>query len=172
MANTFTLIASATVGSGGSNLIDFTDIPSTYTDLLIKYSGRSTLAQVHPSLNIKINNSSSLIYTSIDLNNDEGTPKSISYTNNNYFNILSGDNGAQSTSNTFSNMEFYFSNYAGSLSKTASFDTVMEINGTANQMRLIAGIWASSSAISSIQLLPASAFAEYTTAYLYGIKNG
>ena len=33
MANTYKLIASNTVGSGGSSGIDFTSIPATYTDL-------------------------------------------------------------------------------------------------------------------------------------------
>ena len=38
---TFTKIASATVGSGGASSIEFTSIPSTYTDLVIKLSMRS-----------------------------------------------------------------------------------------------------------------------------------
>jgi len=36
-----TLIASATVGSGGAASVDFTGIPATYTDLAILVSGRS-----------------------------------------------------------------------------------------------------------------------------------
>ena len=42
MANTFQLISSTTVGAGGASSIDFTSIPSTYTDLVIKWSGRLT----------------------------------------------------------------------------------------------------------------------------------
>jgi hypothetical protein len=42
MANTFTLIASSTVGSGGAASIDFTSISSTYTDLVVKLSLRNT----------------------------------------------------------------------------------------------------------------------------------
>jgi hypothetical protein len=40
MANTYTLISSVTVGSGGAANIEFTSIPQTYTDLLYKISGR------------------------------------------------------------------------------------------------------------------------------------
>ena len=40
MATTFTKIASVTVGSGGASSIDFTSIPSTYTDLCVKLSTR------------------------------------------------------------------------------------------------------------------------------------
>ena len=42
MANTFELIASSTVGAGGASSIDFTSIPATFTDLVVKLSGRST----------------------------------------------------------------------------------------------------------------------------------
>jgi hypothetical protein len=35
MANTFELIASSTVGSGGAANIDFTSIPATFTDLCL-----------------------------------------------------------------------------------------------------------------------------------------
>jgi hypothetical protein len=38
---TYTLINSVTVGSGGAASMEFTSIPSTYTDLVVKISGRS-----------------------------------------------------------------------------------------------------------------------------------
>ena len=36
MANTYVLISSSTVGSGGAASIDFSSIPATYTDLVLK----------------------------------------------------------------------------------------------------------------------------------------
>ena len=36
MANTYVAIATVTVGSGGAASIDFTSIPATYTDLVVK----------------------------------------------------------------------------------------------------------------------------------------
>ena len=42
MATTYTLISSVTVGSGGAASIEFTSIPSTYTDLVLKLSARSS----------------------------------------------------------------------------------------------------------------------------------
>ena len=44
MANTYTLIASQTVGSGGASAINFGSIPNTYTDLLVKVSARMSSA--------------------------------------------------------------------------------------------------------------------------------
>ena len=41
MANTYTLIASSTAGSGGAAYIEFTSIPNTYTDLLVMLSLRT-----------------------------------------------------------------------------------------------------------------------------------
>jgi hypothetical protein len=38
--NTYTLISSVTVGSGGAANMGFTSIPATYTDLLVKLSAR------------------------------------------------------------------------------------------------------------------------------------
>ena len=46
MANTYTLISSVTVGSGGASSIDFTSIPATYTDLCLVWSGRSAGSDV------------------------------------------------------------------------------------------------------------------------------
>jgi hypothetical protein len=36
MANTYEAIATVEVGSGGASTIDFTSIPSTYTDLVLR----------------------------------------------------------------------------------------------------------------------------------------
>jgi hypothetical protein len=46
MATTFIKIASVTVGSGGAASMDFTSIPSTYTDLVIKVSTRKVQSAV------------------------------------------------------------------------------------------------------------------------------
>ena len=41
MPSTYELIASYTVGAGGAASIDFTSIPATYTDLVLKLSSRT-----------------------------------------------------------------------------------------------------------------------------------
>ena len=41
MADTYTLISSVTVGAGGASSMTFSSIPQTYTDLVIKVSGRN-----------------------------------------------------------------------------------------------------------------------------------
>jgi hypothetical protein len=52
MALTYTAIKTVTVGSGGAANIDFTSIPQTYTDLVLKVSARMNRAVDRQSLNV------------------------------------------------------------------------------------------------------------------------
>ena len=53
------LISSVTVGSGGASSIDFTSIPQTYTDLVVRWSTRGTAATVYDQVYVKFNNTTS-----------------------------------------------------------------------------------------------------------------
>jgi hypothetical protein len=167
MATTYKLISSVTVGSGGAATIEFSSIPATYTDLVIKFSGNSS----NQTPRVNFNNSSSSIYSEKLLYAQGGTTASASNTNTTYFDwvALCVNNGA----NFFGNSEFYIPNYAGSNNKSVSADSVQEVNATTgNNLYLDAGLWASSAAITSIQIFFATGnFLQYSTAYLYGISN-
>jgi len=172
MANTFILIASSTVGAGGAASIDFTSIPSTYTDLVILYSGRSTsnAGQTWAPIRATFNGSSSTwsnraIY---------GDGSSASSGNSSSLSEFGQASSSLSTSSTFSNGSIYIPNYAGSTNKSSSTDAVSENNGTSALASLTADLWSTTSAITSISLQIPSAyglFAQYSTAYLYGVKN-
>jgi len=172
MANTYTLIASSTVGSGGASSIDFTSIPSTYTDLLLKVSARNDAATTVGGLWIQFNGSTS----SLSARNLYGTGSAAgSFTDTAIFGY---SDAASATASTFSNVDFYVPNYAGSNYKSVSVDAVMENNATAASASLGAGLWSNTAAITSIKLQTfnnsSSAlanFVQYSTAYLYGIKN-
>lgn len=164
MPNTFTLIASSTVGAGGASSIDFTSIPSTYTDLCLIYSGRTTTAGNDDEALISFNGSS----TGITQRNIYGNGSSAaSGTTPNQF--AGSVNATGSTANTFANIQIYIPNYAGSSNKSYSIDSVAENNATAIIMRLAAGLWSNTAAINRVTLT--LGFAQYSTAYLYGIKN-
>ena len=76
------------------------------------------------------------------------------------------------TASTFGNSEFYIPNYTGSTNKSISSDGVSENNATGAYTRLVAGLWSQTSAITSIDLVPDTGdFAQYSTAYLYGVSN-
>mgnify|MGYP000710243465 FL=1 len=59
MAVTHKLIQTITVGSGGSASIDFTSIPGTYTDLIIKHSLRSAVSTTLNDCYLRFNSSTS-----------------------------------------------------------------------------------------------------------------
>ena len=82
--------------------------------------------------------------------------------------------GGTATANTFGNMEIYIPNYAGSSNKSVSVNQVGEDNAATAYATLLAGLWSNTAAITSIKLTPFSggaSFVQYSTAYLYGVKN-
>jgi hypothetical protein len=173
MANTYTLIASSTVGSGGAADIEFTSIPSTYTDLAIQISPRSakTGGSAWDSIYLRFNGST----TNYDDRGLAGTGSSVvSFTDTGTPNrIFLGDvNMGDNTASTFGSVSVYIPNYAGSNNKSVSSDSVQENNATAALAELNAGIWSDSAAITSIKLFFISDnLVQYSTAYLYGISN-
>jgi hypothetical protein len=175
MATTYTLIDKAIVGSGGAASISFTSIPSTYTDLCVKVSSRTDATDVSFGLvaisfnGVTTNLSSTILYgfgSGSGSLSTTGAPSIWSYTDT-----------AVSTNSTFSNSEFFIGNYAGSNFKSVSVDGVNENNATDGRQNLTAGLWSNTSAITSVQLTPFDSnnvtknFVQYSTAYLYGIKN-
>ena len=166
MPNTFELIASSTVGSGGAADITFSSIPSTYTDLCIKASFRSDYSGQAIALRINPNGSSSNMTALVLL----GSGSSLSYFSDTI--AYASSVADTSTANTFGNVEWYIPNYASSNNKSISVDFVTETNASAAIMGLSAGLWSVSTAISSLSLLTtAGNLKQYSTAYLYGVKN-
>jgi len=168
MANpTYVLINSYTVGAGNTSNVTFSSIPATYTDLTIKASIRTNSASNLTGL-ITINGSSSS-FTFLQI---EGNGASATFYNGTT-NATNTENGTGTTASTFSSFEFYFPNYAGSTNKSFSVDSVTENNATTAYADMCALLWSNTAAITSIALAPGSTanFAQYSTFYLYGIKN-
>jgi hypothetical protein len=165
MANTYTLIASSTVGSGGAANIDFTSIPATYTDLCLKLSIRTDKATLGDVWLLKLNTSSA-DFTARWI---EGNGASASSGSSVLYGALVG---SSATASTFNNTEIYFPNYAGSTNKSFSVDSVTENNGTTAYTDLAAGLWSQTAAITGINIsITSNNLVQYSTAYLYGIKN-
>ncbi len=169
MPNTYQLIASVTVGAGGAATMDFTSIPATYTDLVIKLSGRSARAgQQADNLFITFN-ATTTGYTTRNIMGNGSSASSASYSIRYASNAV---DAAGSTASTFSSHEIYIPNYTSANYKSFSADSVSENNATAAQSDLYTGLWSNTAAITSISLLPeVSTWVQYSTATLYGIKN-
>jgi len=172
MALTYVAIATTTVGSGGASSIDFTSIPGTYTDLLVKLSARQDAAGTNGQFQMRFNGSSSTIYSRRKIYGDGASALSNNGSSENAFQYIDVPR-IDATANTFGNVEIYVPNYAGSNNKSISVDAVTEQNGTTAYAEFYAGLWASTAAITSITLIPMGSgekFAQYSTATLYGIK--
>ena len=171
---TFTQIGTAqVVGAGGASSIDFTTIPATYTDLVVKFSARSTDTTANDSsaIAIQINGDTASNYTRRSLVGDGASATSTNATTTSMRIGFIPTNGC--TASTFGNGEIYIPNYAGSTQKSVSADAVAENNSaTYIYSALNAGIWTGTAAITSIKIIiPSFNFVQYSTAYLYGVSN-
>lgn len=170
MANTFELIQSYTVGSGGAASIDFTSIPSTYTDLCIVYSLRSDRAGiVYTDVKVTLNGTNSSNGKVLYAINGTTTG---SYSPTAAQSFFGESTAATATASTFSNGTIYIPNYTSSANKSVSGDAVTENNASAATLALVAGLYSVTSAVNQVTLTTDGGnIVQYSTAYLYGVKN-
>lgn len=167
------LIQTGVVGSGGSSGILFSSIPQTFDDLLIVWSGRSTL-NTFPIYEgrLKLN--------TVDTNQTSRYLRALAgvgVESVGYSYVVSGvipQSG--NTSNTFGSSQIYIPNYKSSNYKSLSVEMVSESNNTATyswDLQIIAGLWSSTAAITSLEIyVPSGLLAEGSMASLYGITKG
>ena len=177
MANTYKILASTTVGAGGTSTITFNDIPATYTDLIIKISARTTYTAgsygdgfiMTFNGDTYANNYSNRWLQAYDSNADTNFNNASNNTG------LIPDDAAAQTANVFSNTELQIWRYANNTTpKTWQNQVVVEKDGnTAWVLQQYIGTWNSTEAITSISLASttASTIKQYTTVTLYGVFN-
>ena len=168
MANTFSIIQSATVGVGGAAGIEFGSIPQTYTDLLVVASLRGDAAVNAQIMRMKINGSTANLSTRLIFGNaSTASTASVAYLH------VGNTGGTGTTANVFSSHTIYLPNYTGSHNKSINTEAAMENNSMSDYVTaLTAGLWSQTAAITSVELYPDSgSFVQYSSASLYGIKN-
>ncbi len=168
MAATFIKIATVTVGSGGASNIEFTSIPSTYTDLCCLLSARYSNAGTQNTVWLQsINGNTSL--TNYWMRGGDGYASSDASGG-----IYSGQvPAASASSNTFTNTEFMIGGYSTANKKPIAVMSTQENETTTVYRSYTTGYWANTSIVSSFIIDPdgANSFAEGTKAILYGIKK-
>jgi len=173
MANTYTIIASSVVGSGGSSSVSFTSIDSSYTDLIL-------LASIDTSPSGTYNwgyltfNSVGSNYSQKFIYGDGSSAQSFSWGSS--AQLATGMlNNANQTASTFTSCQFYIPNYTSTTNaKSVSSESAMENNATSAYVTMGAGLWnpSTQAAISTITISPESGtFVQHSSFYLYGIKN-
>jgi hypothetical protein len=167
MANTYVAIAKNVITSNTAS-ITFSAIPSTYTDLVLVVSARSSTAPGYVLLTMNTSPTSS----ETDLRGNGGTVTSVRATGDSQFfaqgYLRQSDSGM--TANTFNSIEIYIPQYTGSQRKYASATSVTETNaGTVEFITASAARSDMTAAINSITC--GSSFVSGTRLDLYGIKN-
>ena len=165
--STYVLIEKYTVGAGGVSSVTLGSggtIPQTYTDLVIKFSLRSSNTSAE-GVYISFNGST----TSFTDKYLEGSGSGAS--SGSLARYVGCENYSTTTSNTFNNGEIYIPNYTSSNYKSFSVDNVEENNATAAFATFNAGLWSNTAAITSITFTVGSTrtMVQYTNFYLYGI---
>ena len=163
-------IADVTVASPQAT-IDFSSIPQGYTDLVLVLSSRDSISGASPGQGaIRFNGDSGNNYSRRFLRGNGSTVDSSSSTGVSAIILrVMQPNGA--TANVFGSMTMYIPNYTGSNYKSLSIDNITENNATEAHAELNAGIWNSTSAITSMSILSASGASMLTnsTFTLYGV---
>lgn len=171
MPSTYTLISSNVLSTNTANVV-FNSIPQTYTDLILRLSTRETPAAPTTTFYLKFN-ALTTGYSDTYVSTASGTPPfSARNTGGSSFEI-GADPGSTATANTFSSVEIYIPNYAGSTNKPISAFSVSENNSSTNgnsDIRMDASLLSNTAAITSITVMGAN-FVSGSSFYLYGIKN-
>ncbi len=164
---TMTLIQHQELASNQSSLT-FSSIPQTFTDLYLVASLRSTSSADSYSYGfLRPNNDSSNTTVRILYGVSSGVGSASYSTGDFYY------NNSVSTSNTFASLAWTLPNYTSSVAKSFSGDFVTENNSTGVIQVIEAGLYNSTSPITSLVLFaPVGNLAQYSSATLYGITKG
>jgi hypothetical protein len=155
--------------TGTQASIEFTSIPSTFTDLVAVCSLRATGVSDGSQVYLEINGSASS-FTNRTLYGTGASALSFSGTIG-YAGFYSGSGD---TANTFGNNIVYIPNYTGSTNKSISIDTVYETNATSAYQGIQAQLWANTAAITSLLFkpTPSASWVAGSIISLYGILKG
>lgn len=165
---TYKLISSATLGSGGGSFT-FSSIPATYTDLELKLSIASTSSTQNVYGRFNGDTGNNYNFQNLRGYNSAATASNDSGEG---FNNVMWLGFSQAISNVFGVYTIFIPNYASSNYKVCHSYGGTESTAATSFTSAHCALWQNTSAITSITIQPASGnFAQYSTAYLYGISN-
>lgn len=166
---TYKLIASSVASSGSVATIEFTSIPQTYTDLVVKFSGKSS-GSGFKDVQLYFNSSTANLTGRQLFGDGSAAYSELDNTYGNHVNIP-----GTTYANTFGSAEWYIPNYTSSNYKSFCDDGCSEANISSGIWTgMQASLWSSTAAITTITLKiigTATNLGQYSSAYLYGISN-
>jgi hypothetical protein len=174
MPITYINIASTTLSSNQAT-ITFNSIPSTYTDLVLRWSARTNRSGwPYDQFSLRLNNVTTVNNYSYTQLNASSTSAGTSRGANTSDIVHVAATAVTATTNAFSSGEIYIPNYTSATSKPMTMFTASESDSSTNwYITRTAGQFIPTSTISRIDFYPtfgASIIAD-STFYLYGIKK-
>ena len=172
MATTYEIIDKNILTSSQAT-VTFTSIPNTYTDLIVLLSLRSSHGNIVDTPKMRFNGATTDSNLKTIRLMGNGSAASSSTVDPGL--LLTRCPGSTATADTFGNIQVYIPNYTSSNNKSVSIDQVSPSNTSTvdGVTSLMAGLFTTSSAISSLTILSDNAanFVSGSSFYLYGIKN-
>tara|TARA_R110000868_G_scaffold201379_1_gene448950 strand:- start:2157 stop:2678 length:522 start_codon:yes stop_codon:yes gene_type:complete len=170
---TYTLISSQVLGASATS-VTFSAIPTAYTDLVLRFSVRSSRPANESIMRFRVNGNTTAVYNMNGIIGYGTTILPQRQTNStsivNEFNIV----GDGTLNNVFSSGELYFGDYTSSASKPISNFNVLENNTTADtNINFSSMLVQDTNPITSIDLSDgfSANFMATSSFNLYGIKN-
>jgi hypothetical protein len=170
MPITYTAIASATVGAGGSSSINLTNIPQTFTDLLLATSISSNRTVAGENARTQFNSDTGSNYFTRRF---FGTGSGVSSDTDSGISLNFGSNSSLVQSQAFGNGRLYIPNYTSSNQKAAISESIGEANQIEQYAAVNTHLWTGTAAITSILLTPqvGTLWIQYSSVTLYGITK-
>jgi hypothetical protein len=155
----------------GSTTASFTNIPQTYTDLLIVLNARANGFN-GSEIYLKFNDSTTS-YSSKFMWKDGNTTSLVSGTLGISTSIFAGIiTGAQAGTNSYGSGQIYIYRYTDAVTKFCNADIASERSSTSDTWyTMSSGGWSNNAAITKIDIVCSHSFLGTSTVYLYGIKN-
>ena len=162
------------VGSAGASTVTFSNIPQTYKHLQLRILGRTDRATAGDAIRIQFNSdTTSGNYRSHMLYGDGASVLSLNLGNTagiTSYAISAAGAGA----NIFGVMIIDFLDYGNANKyKTVRSLSGFDVNGSGGECHFSSGVWMSSSAITSLTIIPnvGTNFVQYSSFALYGIRG-
>ena len=173
ISTSFESIATVTVGAGGSSSANFTSIPSTYKHLQVRVLGRNTRASSSDDRAIlRFNSDSGSNYSYHYIYGNGSSVAVTGQTNQTEIDYAIYFTASTAQANTFGVGIIDILDYGDTNKyKTVRCLSGYDLNGSGVAW-MTSGSWRSTSAVTSVNVIPANGnFPQYTSIALYGIKG-
>jgi len=175
--NSFESIATASLSSTSSATVTFSSIPQTYAHLQLRWTARSNEASSFPDFYAKVNSSTTAgDYYYLHYAQGDGSQANAGQSNGTAGVYIGRVAGSGANSNVFGVGVCDILDYANT-SKNKTFRSLTGFDNNGNgDVVLLSGLYIKTTAISSIELIPANnapskSFQQYSHFALYGIKG-